>query len=249
MKEKSSTFLSWVELFRVPNLLTVPGDPLAGVFVAIGPVVVLFPWRVALLPVGASLAWYAMGLLTNDLADFRIDLQERPRRPLPSGRVRPGSAVVMSAVLLVAGFLCAAAAGTLTLKIGLGLVSAILLYNFLLKRIPIIGELNMGLCRGLSLLLGASAAAPLSQWPVSVWGAAAGLTVYIMAVTALARHECGPKSWIRPALIGTLISLLLFLQAGIILAVNRRVEGVTVAVVLALLWPLNRYLGQRFSGS
>lgn len=248
----ASVFRTWLELFRAPNLLTVPGDPLAGFFLAMGVGVIPVRWERALLPVAASLVWYMMGLLLNDLADRQVDLRERPQRPLPSGRVRPREVATAAGFLLVIGMALVFLAGPLMVGLGLGLVGAIFTYNFLLKNVPGVSALNMGACRGLSLLLGASAVSSLSEWPVRVWIAAGGLTLYIAGLTALARHECDPDrkiAFIRPALIGKLISGLLFLQAGLILAVNRGRAGLAVVIFLAALWLLNRYLNRRFAAS
>src|SRR5690242_3666498 len=72
---------TWLQLFRAPNLLTVPGDPLAGYLLAsFGSVDDKLS-----LAIGASLSFYAGGLLLNDLADLPEDRRERPNRPLPSG--------------------------------------------------------------------------------------------------------------------------------------------------------------------
>jgi 4-hydroxybenzoate polyprenyltransferase len=61
-------------------------------------------------------------------------------------------------------------------------------YNQVFKKIPFVGALNMGVCRGLSLLLGASAA-PARAIPADAWVCAILLCLYIAAVTHLARFE------------------------------------------------------------
>ena len=83
-----SKLRAWLQLFRVPNLFTVPGDPLAGFLIATGG---HLDTR-ALCAVLASLAIYAAGLAMNDLADFAEDKSERPKRPLPSGAIPRGTA-------------------------------------------------------------------------------------------------------------------------------------------------------------
>src|SRR5678816_3693789 len=75
-----SLLRTWLQLFRAPNLFSVPGEPLAGYLLASYGAVEpkLF------LPLVASVCLYAGGLLLNDLVDLREDLAERPQRPLPS---------------------------------------------------------------------------------------------------------------------------------------------------------------------
>ena len=110
-------------------------------------------------------------------------------------------------------------AGPQALLMGIGTVLGVVLYNFLTKKIPVIGALNMGVCRGFSLLLGAAAGlgpdpqmleaasnlaffqpvlaalltalAPSSgqRFFVFAIGAALIVSIYIAAVTNLARHE------------------------------------------------------------
>jgi 4-hydroxybenzoate polyprenyltransferase len=206
---------AWLQLFRVPNLFTVPGDPLAGFLIATG-------GRLdsrALCAVLASLAIYAAGLAMNDLADFAEDKSERPKRPLPSGAIPRGAAWFATVNLTLFGLVLCFLAGPQTLLMGIATVLGVVLYNFLTKKIPVIGALNMGVCRGLSLLLGAAAGlgpdpqllesaallAPL-QSPVAATlltfapmsgqrffvfavGAALLVAIYIAAVTNLARFE------------------------------------------------------------
>jgi 4-hydroxybenzoate polyprenyltransferase len=208
---------AWLQLFRVPNLFTVPGDPLAGFLIATG-------GRLdsrAVCAVLASLCIYAAGLAMNDLADFAEDKRERPKRPLPSGAISRSTAWIVVANLILLGLGLCFLAGPAAVLMGFGTVLGTVLYNFLTKRIPVIGALNMGLCRGLSLMLGAAAGLapdPLlldgaSQLAVfqplvlalhSVFalaggqrsftffmavGAAATIAIYIAAVTNLARFE------------------------------------------------------------
>jgi len=206
---------AWLQLFRVPNLFTVPGDPLAGFLIATGG---RLDTR-ALCAVLASLAIYAAGLAMNDLADFTEDTRDRPRRPLPSGAIPRGTAWFATVNLMLVGLAFSYLAGPAALLMGIGTVLGVVLYNFLTKKIPVIGALNMGVCRGLSLLLGAAAGlgpdpqmldaasnlaffqpvlaalltalAPSSgqRFFVFAIGAALIVSIYVAAVTNLARHE------------------------------------------------------------
>ena len=206
---------AWLQLFRVPNLFTVPGDPLAGFLIATS-------GRLdsrALCAVLASLCIYAAGLAMNDLADFAEDLRERPKRPLPSGAISRSAAWIVVANLILLGLGLCFLAGPAAVLMGFGTVLGVVLYNFLTKKIPVIGALNMGVCRGLSLLLGAAAGlspdpmlldgasqiapfqpvlaamlaglAPMSgqRFFVFAIGGAVIIALYIAAVTNLARFE------------------------------------------------------------
>jgi 4-hydroxybenzoate polyprenyltransferase len=210
---------AWLQLFRVPNLLTVPGDPLAGFLIASGG---QLDTRVVFAML-ASLCLYAAGLAINDLADFAEDKQDRPKRPLPSGAISRPAAWIITGNLVIFGLGFSFAAGPNAALMGIGVILGVTLYNFLTKRIAIIGALNMGVCRGLSLLLGAAAAIAPDQrfldtgtglldfnpllsaiftttafvsgqrFFIFAVGAALLIALYIAAVTNLARHETRPE--------------------------------------------------------
>jgi 4-hydroxybenzoate polyprenyltransferase len=182
--KKSAHFHVWLQLLRAPNLFTVPGDPLAGFLLVSGG---NLDWRAAV-AVLAALCFYAAGLLDNDLADYVEDRRERPARPLPSGAAHRGVVSIVAVLLGLTGLGLCAAVGLTMLTVGVALVIAIALYNHTLKRLAIAGPINMGLCRGLSLLLGAVAVRP-DALPPLVLHAAFSLTLYIALVTHLARIE------------------------------------------------------------
>ncbi len=219
MARMPTSLRAWLQLFRVPNLLTVPGDPLAGFLIAtggrldgrVGPAII------------ACLCLYAAGLAMNDLADLAEDTRERPRRPLASGAISRSAAIYATIALIVCGLaVLGLEPGQAAAMVGTLLLGAVAFYNFLTKRIPILGALNMGLCRALSVALGAAAAlgpdipmvatagliAPLHPMliaPLLLFASERGqmfftfaaiggglIGIFIAAVTNLARHETRP---------------------------------------------------------
>ena len=183
---RRSNLRAWGQLLRLPNLLTVPGDPIAG-FMLMGYPADSLLW---VIPAAvASLLLYAAGLIHNDLCDLETDRRERPDRPLPSGRVSVGAARLALVVLAAAALGAAATAGWLALAAAGALLAAILVYNRFTKRCRVIGPLNMGLCRGLSLLLGAAAACGIEYVTWLVVLSVLCLTLYIASVTAIAAGE------------------------------------------------------------
>lgn len=181
---------AWLELLRLPNLFTVPGDVLAG-------------WALAgqggnpTLALLASLGLYAAGLLWNDLFDLRIDASERPRRPLPSGRI-PCRHALLAALAL------SALAPLLVLNawpVAVTLLALILFYDALAKRFAGLGVVTMGACRGVNLLLGVAVACPggPNVWPPLAWLAAGLMTLYIVGVSIVARNEANPRAKVSRA--------------------------------------------------
>src|SRR5205085_362720 len=98
----------YLQLIRLPNVFTAGADSLAGWLLVGGS---LADWSGWLPLVGASFALYAGGVALNDYFDYATDLEERPKRPLPSGRVSLGLALGLGVVLMVAGFLALFVAG------------------------------------------------------------------------------------------------------------------------------------------
>ncbi|MDD2454768.1 MAG: UbiA family prenyltransferase [Kiritimatiellae bacterium] len=189
--------LPWMRLARLPNLLTVPGDPVAGFLLASAaqgqpP----HSGRMAA-AAGASLCLYVFGLILNDIVDIAEDARARPGRPLPSGDLTVPQARMAAIVMALSGLNLALFAGRAPLFVAAALCGAVIAYNAGLKRLPFAGVLCMGLCRGLSLLLGAAAACPdvlsspaRARLPVY---AAAALSLYVAGFSAVARRETDPE--------------------------------------------------------
>lgn len=193
---------SRLALFRPPNLFTVPGDPLVGALLAAQALNAPPAWNALVAVIGASLAFYASGLLANDFMDRAVDAVERPKRPIPAGAVNPVSVKWAALLLSLAGLLLTLPAGRPALGVGLLLTLAIWYYNAIGKKQPWLAPVSMGICRGLSLLLGASLMGVPGLMAPAVLLAAFFLTLYIALITITARHEAAPgrhpvPGWIR----------------------------------------------------
>ena len=180
----SSGLLPYLRLIRAPAVFSALGDPLAGALIAGGQ---LPPARAVKLA-GAAGALYLAGMALNDFADREEDARDRSERPIPAGDVSAGAAALLGSGLLVAGVLAAREAGAG--RTGAMLATMIVGYDFVFKRSRMLGPPAMGVCRGLSLLMGAESGA--GQRGVQAGAGAAGiLAAYIAGVTLLARGETG----------------------------------------------------------
>ena len=193
---------AWLELLRVPNLFTVPGDVLVGWCLMGGLGHGIWP---ICLTIMASLCLYATGLLLNDAVDARVDARERPQRPIPSGRISLRTVFAVTSVLGTLGIVlawqnwaCAAI-----------LLSFIVFYDVLAKRIPGLGVLTMGACRGVNVLFGALClASPEAIVQNRLMLVAIGFfVIYTLLISIVARNEANPNVspsfWLRwsPALL------------------------------------------------
>ena len=176
---------------RLPNLLTVPGDPVAGFLLASAVAARPFAALPLAAAVGSALCLYVFGLILNDLVDIETDRIERPDRPLPAGEITVPQARMAAIAMALSGLNLALVAGSHTLYVAAILSGLIFLYNAALKRVPVAGVVTMGLCRGASLLLGAAAAGlPATCTEAApALTAAIGLTAYVAAFSALAKRE------------------------------------------------------------
>ncbi len=179
---------AFLQLLRLPNLFSVPGDVLAGYVLAGG---MLHAWLELAGLCIASLCAYIFGLITNDLADLKEDAAERPERPLPSGAISRTAAFTAA----VASALTALAFSGVTLRTLLicsAMLLCILLYNCVLKKSSGPGgaaaaAAGMGLCRGLNVWLGVLLVGEPDYLPAACF--ALGEVLYIAGVTLAAKEE------------------------------------------------------------
>jgi len=173
-----------LQLIRLPNVLTAAADSLAGWLLGGGSLGEAGKWAPLAI---ASMVLYAAGMALNDVFDTAIDRQERPERPIPSGRVSRLFAGWLGAIGLVAGPLVAWLSGSFTSLIVAGVLAAVILaYDAGLKR-TVLGPLVMGTCRGLNLLLGLTHTQTLGG--TVPWLAAAMYGLFVCGITWISRSE------------------------------------------------------------
>lgn len=182
----------YLHLTRPANLPTAAADILAGVTIAgifttsngaLTPV----PLEIGLKVFGlvlSSVCLYAGGVVFNDYFDRKLDAVERPERPIPSGIVPENKAALFGAVLFLLGLIAAFLVHPLCGWLAMALIVAILLYDSFSKHFVVLGPLNMGICRGLNLLLGMSLFGFLPYWELAIIP-----VVYIGAITLISQGE------------------------------------------------------------
>jgi len=192
----NSCLLPLLQLVRLPTVFTALADILLGSLLV--PPAGDGSSRPAILGLllVASAGLYLSGMVFNDVFDRHLDAQQRPGRPLPSGRVSLRVAVILGVLLMAGGVAAAGIVSNLanspaSLVVALSVAGCVLAYDGLLKTTPL-GPLAMGACRSLNVLLGATAAGSfdaLAQGPTL--HVALGMGLYITGVTWFARNESG----------------------------------------------------------
>jgi 4-hydroxybenzoate polyprenyltransferase len=134
----------------------------------------------------ATTGLYGGGVVFNDVFDAKLDAIERPERPIPSGIVSLTAATVFGAVLLGGGIVFAWRWSPLSGVLAAATAAAALVYDGIGKHHPLLGPVNMGLCRALNLLLGVTAGGQIAGVH---WLLAAVPLCYIAGITSLSRGE------------------------------------------------------------
>ena len=216
-----------LSLTRPANLVTAIADVLAGMAIA-GYFLISNP---APAPVGwlclATVCLYGGGVVFNDVFDAELDALERPERPIPSGTVSKSTASLLGAVLLLLGigasFLVNQTAGSLAV----GIAVASLVYDRFGKHHSWLGPVNMGLCRGLNLLLGVS----VLPGQVMPWAWVGLIPIaYIAAITMISRGEVHGGSPVTLRVAGLLYALVIGCVAA--LAQQRQQLGTALPFLL-----------------
>lgn len=254
--------LSYLKLIRLPNVFSALADIVAGYFIAHQLVAVrtlgagraqLDFGKLALL-LGASAGLYLSGMAFNDIADRKADARERPERPIPSGAVSLGGAVVCALGLMSAGLMFAWLCGELPLKIAVVLAVSILAYDFICKqpaamKLILPGPLALGICRGSNMLLGMSTAAgieagmPLNSRLEYFWMPVLASGFYGASVTAFSVQEETGKNF-TAIFLGWFFLCLAF-SAAVLLCITSEFNLTTFILALIVIGLLYWELGKR----
>jgi len=187
MKEK---LMGFARLARPANLPTAAADIFAGVAIGLFAEQILpfqymaEHWVVVLCLIFSSIFLYAGGVVFNDVFDAELDAVERPERAIPSGLLSLKEAVIWGVFLMSLGIGLAFYSHFISGIISVVLTIAIIGYDAFSKKYGFLGPLNMGICRGLNLLLGISILGSLSFEWISIVP-----VVYIFAITLISRGE------------------------------------------------------------
>ena len=178
--------MNFFRLMRPANIVTSVADVLAGIAISGYFLTFETDYFPVLMLCIATIGLYGGGIVFNDVFDADLDKIERPERAIPSGAVKLNEAILLGAFLLLSGIAAAFTIAALSGIIAILISFFALLYNKYSKHHSFLGPLNMGLCRGLNLLLGVSIiAVSLNEWYFL------GIVplIYIFSITMISQGE------------------------------------------------------------
>lgn len=180
--------LSYLRIARPANLVTSVSDVLAGMALSgvfLDSTLQTILGSVFLLCI-SSIGLYGGGIVFNDVFDFKLDQVERPERTIPSGQLSLKEATIWGVFLFAIGLFAAFTVNSYAGLLALLIIISALVYNKWGKHHSLLGPPNMGLCRGLNLLLGVSI---ISERLLDLWFLAFIPILYISAITMISRGE------------------------------------------------------------
>jgi 4-hydroxybenzoate polyprenyltransferase len=205
------TIIAYLQLIRLPNVVTAAADSLAGWLLVTGSLGAPGRWLPLL---ASSTVLYASGTMLNDVFDFEVDRLERPGRPLPSGRASRRTAGSLAALGLASGPCLALASGSASSGLLAAVLAlAILAYDAGMKR-TWLGPVFMGACRGLNFLLGMTHATALGGQ--FAWLAALAYGIFVCGITISSRSEAvgGARPLLVAGLLFQLVAILALAAVG-----------------------------------
>lgn len=221
-------------LMRPANIVTSVADVLAGIAISgiflqetladgtIGNIILLCL---------ATIGLYGGGIVFNDVFDYELDRIERPERVIPSGQMSLKGASALASSLLAFGIIMALLVNITAAWFAIFISISALVYNKWGKHHPLLGPPNMGLCRGLNLLLGVSI---LPAALAGIWYVALVPILYISAITMISRGEVH-GSGKRP-LYGALALYSLVILMILIFAWNKGMIAFVIPFLAAFAW-------------
>lgn len=228
--------LAYLRLTRPANIITAIADIWAGFAIAGAAGLLLagqteeylvpFLWLTL-----ATIGLYGGGVAFNDVFDAKLDKVERPERPIPSGQVSLGRAILLALSLLLLGVIAAFRVSLWSGELAIFVASFAVLYDAWGKHQKIFGPINMGLCRSGNLLLGMS----VIPESIGVYGYVALIPLaYISAITMISRGEVHGQN--KKALQGGFGMYILILIAILAIAIGRNGFAVWQVFPLILLF-------------
>ncbi|HUV25358.1 MAG TPA: UbiA family prenyltransferase [Methanomassiliicoccales archaeon] len=145
----------YVQLFRIGNCIMGVVGLILGAFIAEGFLIVEHATELLLTSI-VVFTFVAGGNSLNDYTDREVDKRAHPKRPIPSGRISPRSALTISAVMFTISFIFSLPLDWISILIVVSAIAVMILYETWSKRAGLAGNLSISWLTGALFLLGGS---------------------------------------------------------------------------------------------
>ena len=229
--------MNFFRLMRPANIVTSVADVLAGIAISGYLMNIETDYFPVLMLSISTIGLYGGGIVFNDVFDADLDKIERPERAIPSGAVKLNEAIFLGSFLLLSGIAAAFTIAALSGIIAILISFFALLYNKYSKHHSFLGPLNMGLCRGLNLLLGVSIiAVSLNEWYFL------GIVplIYIFSITMISQGEVHGLN--RNKLYAGAFLYLLVIGSMLYLSFNKGQVIIALFFIIPFAWMIYRPL-------
>lgn len=153
-KRIMKTLFAYLELARPINgIIAFISAWLGGMFASQGRMADIVNIQLLLVSI-AALILLSAGNAINDYCDYEIDRVNRPRRPLPSGRIRRRDALIFAILLVIIGIWLGTLINRNATAFAILVSIALASYAFWLKRMPLIGNLVVSGLTGVTFVAG-----------------------------------------------------------------------------------------------
>jgi len=177
--------------------------------------------------------FYMAGMALNDLVDVKIDREQRPDRPIASGRIPPRAALIFTVALFAAGTIGLLIYFPHCIYLALLLITMIVLYDVTHKWFSY-SFIFMASCRGLIYII--SANAMFVDGTRGFWTdttiASTVLALYIAFVTLVAQSEnkqqIDKRRWLS-------IAIMLLAPAAFALSLPTTIYPCIIALILLII--------------
>jgi len=223
----------YAELTRISNLPTCWTNVLTGCAIgslAASKSIAILP--VVILSIIISL-FYMAGMALNDLGDAGIDREQRPNRPIASGRISPRAALIFIVSLFVIATVLLLIYFSHCIHLAMLLVAMIILYDITHKR-STYSIILMASCRALIYIISAYAvfADSTKGFRTDTATASVVLALYIAFITLIARSEnrqqIDRRRWLS-------IAIILLVPAVFAISLPTTIYPALVAVILLII--------------
>jgi len=143
----------FAQLLRLGNCVIAVLGLMLAVLVATGASFLDY-WLEAVIGAVVVFSFVAGGNSLNDYLDREVDKLAHPERPIPSGRIRPATAIRLSAAAFVVSFASSLLLDLYSVLVVLSAIGIILLYELRTKAMGLAGNLSIAWLTGALFLLG-----------------------------------------------------------------------------------------------